>query len=82
MKALLSAWIQPAPSQVLTGTHSHGQGHDTTFAQLVCDKLGVDIEAVEIVHGDSDRTAFGMGTYGSRSLAGWRNSRYQKPWIR
>ena len=54
---------------VLTGTHSHGQGHDTTFAQLVCDKLGVDIEAVEIVHGDSDRTAFGMGTYGSRSLA-------------
>ena len=54
---------------VLTGTHSHGQGHDTTFAQLVCDKLGVDIDAVEIVHGDSDRTAFGMGTYGSRSLA-------------
>ena len=54
---------------VLTGTHSHGQGHDTTFAQLVCDKLGVDIEAVEIVHGDSDRTPFGMGTYGSRSLA-------------
>jgi len=54
---------------VLTGTHSHGQGHDTTFAQIVCDKLGVDIQTVEIVHGDSDRTAFGMGTYGSRSLA-------------
>ena len=54
---------------VLTGTHSHGQGHDTTFAQIVTEKLGVDISKVEIVHGDSERTPFGMGTYGSRSLA-------------
>lgn len=54
---------------VHTGTHSHGQGHETTFAQIVADKLGVPIENIEVVHGDTDRTAFGMGTYGSRSLA-------------
>jgi len=54
---------------VFTGTHSHGQGHETTFAQLVADHLGVDIDAVEVVHGDTDKSAFGMGTYGSRSLA-------------
>ena len=53
---------------VLTGTHSHGQGHETTFAQLVADRLGLPIENVDVVHGDSARTAFGMGTYGSRSL--------------
>ena len=54
---------------VFTGTHSHGQGHETTFAQLVADKLGIPIDSVEVVHGDTDRILFGMGTYGSRSLA-------------
>jgi len=54
---------------VFTGTHSHGQGHETTFAQLVVEKLGVPYESVEIVHGDTDRIPFGMGTYGSRSAA-------------
>ncbi|HEX4416367.1 MAG TPA: xanthine dehydrogenase family protein molybdopterin-binding subunit [Kofleriaceae bacterium] len=54
---------------VFTGTHSHGQGHETTFAQLVAEKLGVAIENVDVVHGDTDRISFGMGTYGSRSAA-------------
>jgi carbon-monoxide dehydrogenase large subunit len=52
---------------VYTGSHSHGQGHETTFAQIVADKLGVPIEQVEIVHGDTGSIPFGMGTYGSRS---------------
>jgi len=54
---------------VFTGTHSHGQGHDTTFAQIVSDKLGVPIGNIEIIHGDTSRIPFGMGSYGSRSLA-------------
>ena len=54
---------------VTTGAHSHGQGHATTFAQIVTEKLGVPNSSVELVHGDSDRSPFGMGTYGSRSLA-------------
>jgi len=54
---------------VLTGTHSHGQGHETTLAQLVVEQLGVPFEQVEIVHGDTAKIPFGMGTYGSRSLA-------------
>src|SRR6058998_30001 len=54
---------------VFTGSHSHGQGHETTFAQIVAAKLGIPIENVEIVHGDTGRIPFGMGTYGSRSLA-------------
>ncbi len=54
---------------VLTGAHAHGQGHETTFAQLVAEKLGVAFENVEVVHGDTGRIPFGMGTYGSRSLA-------------
>ncbi|PWS36658.1 carbon monoxide dehydrogenase [Falsiroseomonas bella] len=54
---------------VLTGTHSHGQGHETTLAQLVADRLGVPIANVDIVHGDTAKVPFGMGTYGSRSLA-------------
>jgi len=54
---------------VFTGTHSHGQGHETTFAQLVSDQLGVPINLVEVVHGDTAKIPFGMGTYGSRSLA-------------
>ena len=54
---------------VLTGSHSHGQGHETTFAQLVSSTLGVPIENVEIVHGDTGSIPMAMGTYGSRSLA-------------
>jgi carbon-monoxide dehydrogenase large subunit len=54
---------------VFTGTHSHGQGHETTFAQLVSEQLGVPLDQVDVVHGDTDRIPFGMGTYGSRSLA-------------
>jgi carbon-monoxide dehydrogenase large subunit len=54
---------------VFTGSHSHGQGHETTFAQVVADRLGLALEAVEIVHGDTSKILFGMGTYGSRSLA-------------
>ena len=54
---------------VLTGSHSHGQGHETTFAQLVSSRLGVPLDDVEIVHGDTDKVQFGMGTYGSRSGA-------------
>ena len=53
--------------EVLTGSHSHGQGHETTFAQLVSDRLGIPIDNVSIVHGDTDKVQFGMGTYGSRS---------------
>src|SRR5438876_9812740 len=55
--------------ELLTGSHSHGQGHETTFAQLISDRLGVPISQVQIVHGDTDKVQFGMGTYGSRSAA-------------
>ena len=55
--------------EVLTGCHSHGQGHETTFAQLVAERFGVPIDQVSIVHGDTDKVQFGMGTYGSRSGA-------------
>jgi carbon-monoxide dehydrogenase large subunit len=55
--------------EVLTGCHSHGQGHETTYAQLVCSRLGIPIENVSIVHGDTDKVQMGMGTYGSRSGA-------------
>ncbi len=55
--------------QVLTGAHSHGQGHETTFSQLVAERLGVPYEDVEVIHGDTASTPIGMGTYGSRSLA-------------
>ena len=62
--------IQPTGKvSVYTGAHSHGQGHETTFAQVVADKFGIPLEDVDVVHGDSDSVAFGMGTYGSRSLA-------------
>ena len=54
---------------VNTGSHSHGQGHETTFAQLITSYLGIPTDQVEVVHGDTDKTPFGMGTYGSRSLA-------------
>ena len=55
--------------EVLTGCHAHGQGHETTFAQVVSDRLGIPIENISIVHGDTDKVQFGMGTYGSRSGA-------------
>ncbi|HRF07709.1 MAG TPA: xanthine dehydrogenase family protein molybdopterin-binding subunit [Xanthobacteraceae bacterium] len=62
--------VNPTGSvEILTGSHSHGQGHETTFAQLVSDRLGVPIDTVSIVHGDTDKVQFGMGTYGSRSGA-------------
>ena len=54
---------------VFTGAHSHGQGHETTMAQLVADQLGVPLDQVDVVHGDTGEIPFGMGTYGSRSLA-------------
>ena len=54
---------------VFTGAHSHGQGHETTFAQLVASGLGIPVENVDVVHGDTAKIPFGMGTYGSRSLA-------------
>ncbi|MFT3817006.1 MAG: xanthine dehydrogenase family protein molybdopterin-binding subunit [Rubrivivax sp.] len=54
---------------IFTGSHSHGQGHETTFAQVVADKLGIPMEDVSIEHGDTGKVLFGMGTYGSRSLA-------------
>jgi carbon-monoxide dehydrogenase large subunit len=53
---------------VFTGAHSHGQGHETTFAQLVAEQLGVPLDQVDVVHGDTAKIPFGMGTYGSRSL--------------
>jgi aerobic carbon-monoxide dehydrogenase large subunit len=62
--------VNPTGSvEVLTGSHSHGQGHETTFAQLVCERLGIPIDNISIVHGDTDVVQFGMGTYGSRSGA-------------
>ena len=54
---------------VFTGSHSHGQGHETTFAQIVADRFGIPFEDVEVIHGDTGRVEFGLGTYGSRSLA-------------
>jgi carbon-monoxide dehydrogenase large subunit len=62
--------VHPTGSvSILTGSHSHGQGHETTFSQLVSDGLGIPMESVEIVHGDTAKIPYGMGTYGSRSLA-------------
>ena len=62
--------VHPTGSVTLyTGTHNHGQGHETTFAQIVSDTLGVSIDQVEVSHGDTGEVQFGMGTYGSLSLA-------------
>src|SRR5439155_9865576 len=52
-----------------TGTSPHGQGHETGFAQIVADRLGLDPGQVEVIHGDTGTGPYGMGTYGSRSLA-------------
>ncbi len=54
---------------VFTGSHSHGQGHETAFAQIVSDELGIPMTDVEVIHGDTGRTPFGLGTYGSRSAS-------------
>ena len=68
-----SAQVRVTPTGaviVYTGTHSHGQGHETTFSQIVADQLGVPLENIELRHGDTaEGTSFGYGTYGSRSLA-------------
>ena len=62
--------INPTGSvTVFTGSHSHGQGHETVFAQIVHEKLGVAFESIDVVHGDTGRVPFGVGTVGSRSLA-------------
>ena len=55
--------------QAVIGTSPHGQGHVTTFSQIVADRLGVDYEDVEVLHGDTAVAPLGMDTYGSRSLA-------------
>jgi len=55
---------------IMTGSHSHGQGHETAFPQLVAEMIGIDESMIEVVHGDTANTPMGMGTYGSRSLAG------------
>jgi len=54
---------------VYAGVHSHGQGHETTFAQLVAGRLGLGIDEVDVIHGDTESVQYGLGTYGSRSLA-------------
>lgn len=54
---------------VMTGSHSHGQGHETSFAQVVAEMIGIDADQIEIVHGDTANSPMGMGTYGSRSIA-------------
>jgi carbon-monoxide dehydrogenase large subunit len=67
-----SATVRVHPTgkiSVMTGSHTHGQGHETTFAQIVSSELGVPLEDVDIVHGDTGAIPFGMGTYGSRSAA-------------
>jgi aerobic carbon-monoxide dehydrogenase large subunit len=62
--------VNPTGSvEILTGCHAHGQGHETTFAQVVAERLGIPIENISVVHGDTDKVQFGMGTYGSRSGA-------------
>jgi carbon-monoxide dehydrogenase large subunit len=62
--------VNPTGSvEILTGCHQHGQGHETTFAQVVAERIGIPIDNVSVVHGDTDKVQFGMGTYGSRSGA-------------
>jgi carbon-monoxide dehydrogenase large subunit len=67
-----SAQVRVNPTGTITifsGSSAHGQGHETTFAQIVADKLGVDINSIEVVHGDTGQVQYGWGTYGSRSAA-------------
>jgi carbon-monoxide dehydrogenase large subunit len=67
-----SALVRVHPSgsaTVFTGTSPHGQGHDTGFAQIAADRLGIDPQRIEVIHGDTDQGPWGWGTYGSRSLS-------------
>ncbi|HET8628096.1 MAG TPA: molybdopterin cofactor-binding domain-containing protein [Thermomicrobiales bacterium] len=67
-----SATVRVHPTgkvSVFTGSSSHGQGHETSFAQIVADELGVPMEDIEVIHGDTGRVQFGIGTFGSRSMA-------------
>ncbi len=67
-----AATIRVHPTGKVTmyvGAHSHGQGHETTFAQIVADSFGIGMDDVNVLHGDTENVPFGMGTYGSRSLA-------------
>jgi len=62
--------VQPDGSvQALVGTHNHGQGHATTFAQIISSRFGIPLSSIEIIEGDTDRVPFGSGTFGSRSIA-------------
>ena len=62
--------VQPDGSvQALLGTHNHGQGHATTFAQIIASRLGVPMASIEIIEGDTDQVPYGSGTFGSRSIA-------------
>ena len=54
---------------ILAGSHSHGQGHDITYAQIAADRLGIDIDDICVVEGDTDRIPFGNGTWGARSAS-------------
>lgn len=54
---------------VFTGTSPHGQGHETSFAQITSEALGIPMDNIDVVHGDTDRQQFGTGTFGSRSVA-------------
>jgi carbon-monoxide dehydrogenase large subunit len=66
---------------VFTGTHSHGQGHETNFAQVVAEQLGVPIELVDVVHGDTGKIPFGMAlTRRARSRGGRLSSRWSTRW--
>ena len=60
---------QDGSVQALLGTHNHGQGHATTFAQIISSRLGVPMASVEIIEGDTDQVPYGSGTFGSRSMA-------------
>ena len=51
--------------RVLTGAHSHGQSHETTFAQIVSEELGLSLDEIEVVHGDTSQLPFGVGTFAS-----------------
>jgi aerobic carbon-monoxide dehydrogenase large subunit len=62
--------VEPTGSvTVLTGISPHGQGQETTFAQIVADELGVPIDQISVVHGDTDKVQYGVGTFGSRGTA-------------
>ncbi|MFN3513804.1 MAG: xanthine dehydrogenase family protein molybdopterin-binding subunit [Phenylobacterium sp.] len=61
--------VQPdGRATVLSGSHSHGQGHVTTFAQIAADELGIPLEDIEVIQGDTDVVPFGIGTFNSRSI--------------